>query len=101
MPEEYLHVERDAQAIDSTGAICTLDPSYDTRTISLFLSASEATDFAVEVKFGANDEWVQMDTFTGTSSLSEVFDLPAFAVRVVVTTAATAGATADVKLGAF
>jgi hypothetical protein len=100
MPEEYLHVERDAQAIDSTGPVCTLDPSYDTRTISLFLNASEATDFALEVKFGAEDEWVEMDTFTGTDSLSEAFDLPAFAHRLVVTTAATAGATADVKIGA-
>jgi len=100
MPEEYLHVERDAQAIDSTGAVCTLDPSYDTRTISLYVDASEATDFALEVKFGAEDEWVEMDTFTGTDSLSEAFDLPAFAHRLVVTTAATAGATADVKIGA-
>lgn len=101
MPEEYLHAERDGQPIDATGAICTLNPSYDTRTISLYLDASEATDFAVEVKFGETDEWVVMDTFTGTDSLTEAFDLPAFAHRVVVTTAATAGATADVKLGAY
>jgi len=101
MPEEYLHVERDSQAIDSTGAVCTLAPSYDTRTISVYLSASEATDFALEVKFGAEDEWVQMEPFSATDSVSQSFDLPAFAHRVVVTTAATAGATADIKIGAY
>lgn len=101
MPEQYLHNEVDGAAIDSTGAILTLDPSYDTRTISLYVSATVSTDFALEVKFGPEDEWVQMDTFAGTASVSESFDLPAYAHRLVVTTATTAGETADAKIGAY
>jgi len=100
MADAYQHVERDAQPIDTTGAICTLNPSYDTRTVSVYVAASEATDFAIEVKFAASDEWVQMDSFNGTDTVTEAFDLPAFAHRIVVTSAASADATADVKMGA-
>lgn len=100
MPENYRHAQADGAAIDSTGPILTVEDTYDTHKVSLYLNATEATDFAVEARFGENDEWVEMYAYGATSSLSEVFDLPVYSLRVVVTTAATAGATADVKLGA-
>lgn len=86
-------------AIDSTGTLLELDTGGRAE-VEVELRASEATDFALDVA-GRNGNWYNdVRTFGAVDTISENLDIGAQQIRIRVTSAASAGATASALLSA-
>lgn len=95
----YRHDSTEDADLSQTGALLAVDSLDGTTTVSVAVSASAASDFAVDVDFG-DGQWFTWQTYGTVQSVTDSLSIAARRVRVRNTTAQTDGDTADVTVGA-
>lgn len=100
MTQDNVRDSKSGVAIDSTGTIITLDSGVRGRPLAGWeVSGTAAADYRVDIR--VDGIWFTgVASYSSSTAISDGQTLPeADAIRINVTSAATAGATADVAIG--
>jgi len=96
----YVHAVVSGEPIDSADTTLLTLGTFDRREVTLVIDADVSSDFDLDVQHEPGGSFQTFTSYAATDSVTETLDLAVHSVRVVNTTAQTAGDTATVKVGA-